>query len=632
MKPCYRYKINGQEFQLLRIILSVSLLFFISIDGSGQCVNPPTVTLSSTQGTTCGTTVITVTGNSFGGSATKVTISENGDGSVTPTSASSSPFAFAYTPQSKDIGKNITITVTTDAKSGSHCTSAKATYTLTVNPVLSAPVAGTITQPTCTAGTGSVVLGGLPSIGTWTLTRTPGEISTTGIGTSTTISGLTTGTYTFKVTSSAECISPTSANVVINAQPALPASPTQLVDCALGLGKAIIAVTAPIGTGLQYRLDAGAFQNGTSFTNVANGNHTITVMNSSGCVSTGASFPVSCCSNLLAPSVGIITQPTCSVLTGSVILSGLPSTGIWTLTRYPGTVTSTGTGTTITISGLVVGVYNYSVISASGCTSGVSASVVITAAPCSVQIVITDPAPVCFPSTVDLTSPEVTAGSAPDLTFSYWADAAATMPHMTPGTSTTGTYYIKGTTTAGLFTIKPVKVTVYRMPSANAGTDQIMEYLFEATMNAELSHENETGTWSVISGTGVFADTSYARSIVDKLSIGKNKFLWTVTNRVCPASHDTVTIIVRDLVISTLITPNMDGRNDYFVLKELNTLGKTELIIFDRRGVQVYRNEDYNNLWNGVDSKGNPLPDDTYFCIIKTQNDKTLGGFIVIRR
>ena len=35
------------------------------------------------------------------------------------------------------------------------------------------------------------------------------------------------------------------------------------------------------------------------------------------------------------PVVGTITQPTCSVPTGTVPLSGLPATGTWTLTRNP---------------------------------------------------------------------------------------------------------------------------------------------------------------------------------------------------------------------------------------------------------------------------------------------------------
>ena len=72
--------------------------------------------------------------------------------------------------------------------------------------------------------------------------------------------------------------------------------------------------------------------------------------------------------------------------------------------------------------------------------------------------------------------------------------------------------------------------------------------------------------------------------------MNENKFLWTITNGACPASSDTVMILVQDFIIPTLITPNMDGKNDYFVLKGNMTLRKTELVIFDRRGAQVYKN------------------------------------------
>jgi gliding motility-associated-like protein len=90
--------------------------------------------------------------------------------------------------------------------------------------------------------------------------------------------------------------------------------------------------------------------------------------------------------------------------------------------------------------------------------------------------------------------------------------------------------------------------------------------------------------------------------------------------------------VVNDFVIPTLITPNMDGRNDYFVLGGLSTLGRSELVIFDRRGAQVYKNSDYDNSWNGVDYNKNPLPDDTYFYVLKTANGKSISGYIVIRR
>ena len=51
------------------------------------------------------------------------------------------------------------------------------------------------------------------------------EATTTGTGTTTTISGLAPGTYTYTVTNAAGCTSVASANVVINAQPATPTAP-----------------------------------------------------------------------------------------------------------------------------------------------------------------------------------------------------------------------------------------------------------------------------------------------------------------------------------------------------------------------------------------------------------------------
>jgi hypothetical protein len=80
----------------------------------------------------------------------------------------------------------------------------------------SAPAIGTITQPTYNVSTGSVVLNGLPNAGTWTLTRMPGGTTTSGSGTSTTISPLEAGAYTFTVTNASGCVSPASAIVSLN--------------------------------------------------------------------------------------------------------------------------------------------------------------------------------------------------------------------------------------------------------------------------------------------------------------------------------------------------------------------------------------------------------------------------------
>lgn len=140
----------------------------------------------------------------------------------------------------------------------------------------SAPSVGTITQPTCTSSTGSVVLNGLPATGNWTLTRTPGGTMTTGTGTSRTITGLPTGTYTFKVTNASGCISAVSGSVIINAQPSTPPTPTVTQN-----GSTLHSSSA---TGNHWYNQSGIISNATGqdYTVTSNGDYYV-IVTQNGC-------------------------------------------------------------------------------------------------------------------------------------------------------------------------------------------------------------------------------------------------------------------------------------------------------------------------------------------------------------
>ena len=506
-----------------------------------------------------------------------------------------------------------------------------------------APRAGTITQPNCVVTTGSVILNGLPSSGSWTLTRLPDGTVLTGSGTTVTVSHLAPGTYRFTVTNASGCTSVPSGDITIIVFSGTPSPPVAGTitqpTCTSSTGGTVLTGLPATGTWTLTRYPGGLAVTGTGTTKavsgLTHGTYTFTVANSAGCTSLpSASVAINAQPPTpSAPQPGTVTHPTCAVPTGSIIINGLPSSGTWTLTRFPGSIQSTGTGTGTTVSGLSQGTYNFTVTNANGCTSPVSSDVIINLQPGPAPVmVITDPAAVCAPSTVDMTNPAVTQGSTPGLTFSYWTNAAATIPYATPARATAGTYWIKGSTVSGCSAVRPVIVTVLQKPYANAGPDITLEYLFITTLQADDPGINLTGNWSLVKGSGEFADPGFARATVSNLAIGENVLSWSVTNDVCQPTHDFVSITVTDLVIPTLITPDMNGKNDFFIIRGIETLGKTLLTICDRRGMVVFENTAYDNLWYGLDSEGNPLPSDTYFFLLKPENGRSVTGYLVIRR
>jgi hypothetical protein len=226
------------------------------------------------------------------------------------------------------------------------------------------PAIGSVSQPTCTISTGNVILNNLPSTGNWTITESPGGLTKTGTGTSTTFTGLTTGTHTFNVMNANGCTSSASANVVINPPPTVPAAPiieniSQPI-CTKPTGSVKLN-GLPAGNWTITESPGGLTKTGTgtntTFTGLYAGTHTFTVTNETGCTSPASvNVTIDTPPNPPAPIVSSVIQPTCTTATGSVTLSGLPS-GNWTIN--PGGIT--GSGSTKTITGLSPGNYTYTV-------------------------------------------------------------------------------------------------------------------------------------------------------------------------------------------------------------------------------------------------------------------------------
>lgn len=86
-------------------------------------------------------------------------------------------------------------------------------------------------------------------------------------------------------------------------------------------------------------------------------------------------------------------------------------------------------------------------------------------------LLITSPASVCFPNTLNITTDAVTAGSTGGGILSYWTNSDATSLLLSPNAVPAGTYYIQVTKTGGCTDLEPVTATVNPLPVSNAGLD-----------------------------------------------------------------------------------------------------------------------------------------------------------------
>jgi gliding motility-associated-like protein len=86
------------------------------------------------------------------------------------------------------------------------------------------------------------------------------------------------------------------------------------------------------------------------------------------------------------------------------------------------------------------------------------------------------------------------------------------------------------------------------------------------------------------------------------------------------------------VLATNILSPNGDGENDNWVIKDIERYPDNEVTIFDRSGRLLFQTKNYQNNWTGSFS-GVPLAEGTYFYTIKLKKAGKTGlikGFITI--
>ena len=525
-------------------------------------------------------------------------------GSVTLTSSAGTIYLWSNGATTPSINITTAGNYTAQVTNASGCQSALSAATVvTVNALPATPTI-TANGPTTFCDGGSVTLSSSAgSTYLWSNGATTASINIT-----------TSGSYTVQLTNASGCQSALSAAtiVTVNAVPATPTitagGPTTFCN-----GSSVTLTSSPEAS---YSWSNGATTPGINVTN--SGNYTVQVTTASGCQSATSVATIITVNDL--PVIPTITAegPTAFCAGDSVTLTS--SAGTSYLWSYGATLPSINVTT--------AGSYTVQVYNASGCKSASSIPTVVIVNALPLTTASTN-GPVCAGSALNLT------GGPAGMTIYYWTgpdDFTSLIQNPSVSDSATldmaGLYTLTVANANGCVNTVTQSIIVNETPIAVAGPDQDLKFNFETQMNAELS-ASETGEWSLISGSGYISDIHSPTTMVTELSAGVNKFLWKVLNGNCEDTAG-VKITVHDLFVPSVITPNGDGKNDYFKISEFT--GKVELIIFNRWGNEEYTNANYLNDWDGRNNKGAELPTDTYFYILKFENGKIKKGSVLIKR
>ena len=403
-------------------------------------------------------------------------------------------------------GGNISVTPYNSATGCNNYAGSAQSVAVSVNASPTAPAA-TITQPTCSTATGTITITSQSDV-EYSINGTDYQVSNV-------FSGLSPNTYTIyvKSTTTGNCVASTGSQVVT--QPTIPTAPAASITqptCSVATG----TITITSQSNVEYSINGTDYQVSNVFSGLSPNTYTIYVESTTtgNCIaSTGSQVVNAQPATPSAPTAGPVTQPTCSVTTGTFQINSYDPARTYSFTPSSGYIIS-GTGLVTALADS----YTFTVDNAAGCTSPASSSQVVNAAP----TVPTAPAATITQPTCSTATGTITITSQSNVQYSIDGSTYQVSNVFSGLSPNTYTIYVRSTLTGSCVASTGSQVvnaqpTVPTAPTASAQSLCSGSTVADLTVTSGSSiqwYDASTNGNLLAGGTSLTAGTYYASQTV----------------------------------------------------------------------------------------------------------------------
>ncbi len=435
--------------------------------------------------------------------------------------------------------------------------------------------------------------------------------------TSDTLDNIVPGTYTCTITDANSCITTVTVTVIGPTSPLSVSIGSSINVQCNGTNKGAANVNVTGGTTPYSYNWTPAGGGGSTATNLFAGAYTCTVTDNNGCSGTA--------------TVNITQPPAVTVNNDNTIIcplgtATLTATGGGGVSPYTYSWSTGQTNTSIIVSPPTSTTYTVTVTDKNGC-AGQMPDIVSIDPPLTEIGVSASSLTVCAGQSVNL-SDNISGGFG---TINYAWSNGGTGSSITVNPSSSTTYSVTATDACGTSSgaVGNVSINVISFPSFSVCCDSTIT----AGQSVNLLVTPSSGyTYSWTPSAGLNCNTCPNPIATPSVN---TTYTVTISNGPC-STMDTVAIDIGTgkLFFYNGITPNGDGHNDTWVIDNIELYSNNSVTIFNRWGIEVWKADNYNNttvVWQGLNNSGQPLPDATYFYIVKV-NGATYKGWVQLTR